>query len=38
MAVFQSLVKSPLVCDMLTIWVMVGRQTMSLSLSVDVSI
>ena len=27
MAVFQSSLKSPLVSDMLTIWVMVGRQT-----------
>ena len=36
MAVFQSSVKSPLVSDMLTIWVMVGRQIASMPLSGDV--
>ena len=38
MAIFQSSLKSTLVSDMLTIYIMVGRQTTSMSLSIDVSI
>ena len=35
---FQSSLKPSFVSDMLTIWVMVGRQTLSMSLSVDLPI
>ena len=38
MAVFKSSLKSLFVSDMLNIWVMIGRQTVSMSFSVVVSI
>ena len=38
MASFQSVMKSPLVSDMLTMYVMVGRQTVITSFNVSVLI